>query len=41
VSRNEQSIPATWWLPRQGITTQLQYTLTDNDVQQDMPAAKR
>jgi hypothetical protein len=39
-SRSEQSSPATRRLPRQGITTWLQYNPTDSDVRRDAPAAK-
>jgi hypothetical protein len=39
-SRREQSNPATRRLPRQGITTRLQCTPTDSDVQRDVSAAK-
>jgi hypothetical protein len=39
-SRNEQSSPTTWRLSRQGITTWLQCTPTDNDVRRDVPATK-
>jgi hypothetical protein len=38
--RREQSNPATRWLPRQGIATQVQYTPTNSDVRRDVPAAK-
>jgi hypothetical protein len=40
VSRSKQSIPTTRRLPRQGIATWLQCTLTDSDVRWDVPAAK-
>jgi hypothetical protein len=39
-SRREQSNPATWRLPRQGIATRLQYTPMDSDVRRDVPATK-
>jgi hypothetical protein len=39
-SRREQSNPATWQLPRQGIATRLQCTPTDSDVRWNVPAAK-
>jgi hypothetical protein len=39
-SQREQSNPATWRLPRHGIATRLQCTLTDGDVRRDMSVAK-
>jgi hypothetical protein len=39
-SRREQSDPATWRLPRQGIAAQLQSTPTDGNVRRDVPTAK-
>jgi hypothetical protein len=39
-SKREQSHPATRRLPRQGIATRLQCTLTDSDIRRDVPAAK-
>jgi hypothetical protein len=39
-SRGEQSSPATWRLPRQGVTTQLQCASTDSNIRQDVPTAK-
>jgi hypothetical protein len=39
-SQREQSNPATWRLPREGIATRLQCTPTDSDVRWDVPAAK-
>jgi hypothetical protein len=39
-SQREQSNPATWRLPRQGIATRLQCTPTDGDVRRDVPTAK-
>jgi hypothetical protein len=39
-SRSEQFGPATRRLPRQGITTKLQCSLTDDNVRRDMPAVR-